>query len=787
MRKLAFLAALLLSTATHAQSVQQSGTVTANHVTRWVGNGIVGDGGTASDSPITTLGVTSNTTAGFCISSGRSTAAGRQQLCLGAPLDSNAVISLQNYGTATAQGLSFVINGTTITIPTGGTGTIPTIALPTVTNNTICASNTTGALTNCTNGTNGQVWLGQTGTLPAWTTLSGDVSSVSAGGAVTLHSVNGVAFNNTYTAHGVLIAQGNSAFTTVTSASVGYCLLSQGIGTDPIYAPCASGAGTAGGSNTQVQYNNASSLAGSSSLTWVSPALTIGANASTTGQLVLANGGILGQSVTLQNLSTTSAYNFNLPSSAGTSGQPLLSGGGGSTAMSFGTLGVGGGGTNCVVASGTCIDNISSWSSTGFINRTGAGAYAFSAVIGVANGGTGLSTGTSGGILGFTGTGTVASSALLTQYGVVYGGGAGATPAATAAGTNGQVFLGQTGVAPAWATLGGDATISAAGTLTISNSAITNAKLANSAAYTLKGNFTGSSAAPQDSTLGALTQKVSPAAGDYILVADNAASGALKYATVSSIAAAGSVASIDTKTGAFTTANGIETTGANVIQVPAALRTFVTANAYTTGTNATYTTPANALWLEVYMWGAGGGGGGGGSGGGSGTAGGDTCWNTSGTACTTPLYSAGGGAAAGASGAIGGAGGTPGGSSSCIASGTGGKGTGFGGAGASAPGGAGGAAFGIGLPGAGAAPGGNAAVAAAANSGGGGGGGTTTASLIGNGGGGGAWCRAIITSPAASYVYTIGAGGSGGAAGTLGGAGAAGGSGYIYVIAHYNY
>lgn len=78
-------------------------------------------------------------------------------------------------------------------------------------------------------------------------------------------------------------------------------------------------------------------------------------------------------------------YNFNLPTSAGTSGQPLLSGGGGATAMTFGTLGVAGGGTNCAVASGTCLDNISGFSSAGIIVRTGAGTYAFRSISGTTN------------------------------------------------------------------------------------------------------------------------------------------------------------------------------------------------------------------------------------------------------------------------------------------------------------------------------------------------------------------------------------------------------------------
>src|SRR5258708_19089316 len=94
---LGLLASFLVSTGAFAQSVQQSGGITPSHVPSWVTNGVIGDGGTAADSPISTFGVTSNTTAGICVSSGRANAAGRQQLCLGAPLNSSAVISLQNY------------------------------------------------------------------------------------------------------------------------------------------------------------------------------------------------------------------------------------------------------------------------------------------------------------------------------------------------------------------------------------------------------------------------------------------------------------------------------------------------------------------------------------------------------------------------------------------------------------------------------------------------------------------------------------------------------------------
>jgi hypothetical protein len=75
----------------------------------------------------------------------------------------------------------------------------------------------------------------------------------------------------------------------------------------------------------------------------------------------------------------------------------------------------------------------------------------WSGQLAVGRGGTGLSAGTSGGIPYFSSTSAITSSALLTQYGVIYGGGAGSAPVATAAGTTGQVLTATTGGAPTWA------------------------------------------------------------------------------------------------------------------------------------------------------------------------------------------------------------------------------------------------------------------------------------------------------------------------------------------------
>ncbi len=58
----------------------------------------------------------------------------------------------------------------------------------------------------------------------------------------------------------------------------------------------------------------------------------------------------------------------------------------------------------------------------------------------VAKGGTGIGSGTSGGIPYYSGSTTIASSAALTNHGVVIGGGTGAAPKSTSAGSSGQVL-----------------------------------------------------------------------------------------------------------------------------------------------------------------------------------------------------------------------------------------------------------------------------------------------------------------------------------------------------------
>jgi len=81
-------------------------------------------------------------------------------------------------------------------------------------------------------------------------------------------------------------------------------------------AACGTGGGTPGGSNTQVQFNNSGSFGGSANLTWVSPALTVGAAGSTTGQLKLT--GSTSGTVTITPQATAGTPTITLPNASGT-------------------------------------------------------------------------------------------------------------------------------------------------------------------------------------------------------------------------------------------------------------------------------------------------------------------------------------------------------------------------------------------------------------------------------------------------------------------------------------
>lgn len=202
--------------------------------------------------------------------------------------------------------------------------------------------------------------------------------------------------------------------------------------------------------------------------------------------------------------------------------------------------------------------------------------------------------------------------------------------------------------------------------------------------------------------------------------------------------------------------------------------------------SGTYTTPVGVTYIKVRVVGSGGGGSGTGSGAGGGSAGNASTFGVA-------LLTANGAGAPG--GTQGGTGGTA--TISAPAYGTiitGGSGTGYtlyqnpsGGVNTvySAGGAGGGSCMGGG--GGGGGQGSNGQSSSTQGSGGGGGSGevSQTNNASGVGGGAGGCLEAFIATPAASYAYTVGGGGTGGAAGTLGTAGGNGGDGYIEVVEYY--
>ena len=225
-----------------------------------------------------------------------------------------------------------------------------------------------------------------------------------------------------------------SAYETVSYSGSSYVAVASSTGVTPgtdgtkwaLLAQQGSGTGTVnGGIAGQLGYyaSSATALSGTANANISNGTLTLGSANTVLGALILE--GNASGAATIQPQSAGGTFNFNLPANAGSSGQPLLSGGGGSAPMTFGTLGVGAGGT-------------------------------------------GITSGTSGGVLGFTGSGALTSSAALTQNALVLGGGAGATPTVLGSlGTTTSVLHGNTAGAPTFGpvSLAGDVT----GTLPASN------------------------------------------------------------------------------------------------------------------------------------------------------------------------------------------------------------------------------------------------------------------------------------------------------------------------------
>lgn len=186
-------------------------------------------------------------------------------------------------------------------------------------------------------------------------------------------------------------------------------------------APAIISPGTAG----QIPWYAVSgiTLIGNPNLVYASGLVTIGQSGSVNGSLGLS--GSVSGLVSIIPQAAAGTWNFNLPTGAGTANQPLLSQGGGSTAMSWGTLSgntsefatVSGSltPTHCVVvdASGNLSDNGQGCGGSGTVNSGSAGQFTYYAGTGTTVSGSSVLS-VSGGNISDTGTFT---SAGLTSTG----------------------------------------------------------------------------------------------------------------------------------------------------------------------------------------------------------------------------------------------------------------------------------------------------------------------------------------------------------------------------------
>lgn len=182
------------------------------------------------------------------------------------------------------------------------------------------------------------------------------------------------------------------------------------------------------GSNTQVQFNNAGAFGASPNLTWVSPKLTIGVAGSVTGQIELT--GSTSGAATIQAQATAGTPTITLPNASGTvavsATSPLA------LSATTGALTC----TGCLTNTPAALTRTDDTNVTLTLGGTPSSALlqatsitaGWTGQLAVGRGGTGIASGTSGGVPYFSGPTTIASSGALTKDAIIVGGGAGAAP-----------------------------------------------------------------------------------------------------------------------------------------------------------------------------------------------------------------------------------------------------------------------------------------------------------------------------------------------------------------------
>ena len=400
-------------------------------------------------------------------------------------------------GQTVASNPQFATVGGDLTLSAAGTATISNGAVnfakfQTVTPLSVLA-NSSSSVTNivAVTGAAGQALvINSAGTGMAFSLLSftANVTGV-------LPVIQGGSGTSTVAASSVVLGNGTSAFSAITNVTSGYILTSNG----PNSAPTFQGAGGlssqpglsvlgVGGTSTATP----SAVVGTTDqvlriatngTTLAFGAVNLSTSVAVTGTLPLANGGLGTTTLTVNSVllgngtsaisavaNVTSGY---VLTANGTGSAPTFQGAGGlSNQPGLSVLGVTGNSTTTPTAITGTIDQVLRVASNGTALTFGAlnlaGASAVTGVLPVGNGGSGTS--------------------ALTAHGVLVGAGT-STVVITAPGSGGQLLIGQSVASdPQFATVGGDLTMTAAGTATISNNVVTYAKFQTVAALSVVAN-----------------------------------------------------------------------------------------------------------------------------------------------------------------------------------------------------------------------------------------------------------------------------------------------------------
>lgn len=621
---------------------------------------------------------------------------------------------------------------------------------------------------------------------------------------------------STFTAHGILLGEGSSAFDVSGAGTSGQAFLSGGASADGAYGTLGVGAGGTGltsGISGGIPYFSSTSAMTSSALladfgvligggagaapTSIAPVSGVGfplvsggvsasptwslltVAAGGTGQNTLANHGVLVGAAT-SGISVTGT---------GTTGQALLSGGS-SADPAYGTLGVATGGTGAT--SVTTAPSASSWAGWDANKNLSANNAVHGYATQATASGTLALTVSSAEQQYFTGSTSgqvvtlpvVATGPLPLGFSFILVNLSNQTVTVESSGGNSIQAMGgntqlvvtsilQTGTtAASWS-----AQYSSANPATVTSVGVTvgaGGMTVSGSPVTSSGSITLTPKVPTVSVLaynsGGSTFTGNRTSGSPTLASVSSFTGLYVGLAISGTGIPGSTYIQAINTGASTI-----TMSANASS-GSATSTTVTPSS----TAGTYTPPAGVLYLEIEMTGGGAGGSGSGASATGGTNGASTTFGSS-------FLTAGLGNASATSVSNGGVGGSVTVNSGSVllfstvgANGQGSTGlaSGIGGAGGGTPfGGVG--AGGSTIPGTAAN---NGQPATGYGSGGGGGGTQATATTAGGGGGAAGYIKTLITtSIAATYSFTIGAGGGGGSAGTNGATGAAGGNGVVII------